>query len=459
MPIRATISLAVLAALVALVGCTERGPFAAPTLEPLETRVGSEWIRDRRGRVVILRGATYTVTEDGLESSLMGGAVDLTLAGMERLGMNLIRLPLSWALIEPKPGQRTTEYLWMRVNPIVRMAAARGLAVVFSMRPWPRGACDGSDPTIPNWVCDSIPSEDDPSCAFWRSRGPDKIPLRTHYAATWEVVARHYAQDARILGFDVLEEPSAGNCFPAATFESQHLRPYAEELQKKIASAGALGALLYEPPVHIEARIEGQAPFETPAIYSPHIWTERLGPPHSGDGNPLSHSYDRATEAADRARAPLFVGAFGSDLPPTSAGGFPVTSPAMVLLSLDLLDQHLAGGAFYALRPRGADSPAADLGPVEALLSRPYARRIAGIPTSMSFNARTLEFSLRFEDDPEHSPPDPTEIFLSSALYDEGFVVGLGPDDTWTYDEPTQRLLVYRGSSATHEVRVHPSAD
>lgn len=449
-------------AVVTVTGLTacERGAFAPPTLEPLEITFGREWVRDRKGRVVILRGATYTITETSTEFGTFREAGELALIDMAGLGMNLIRLPLSWAELEPKAGRRTTHYLRMRVDPIVRLAAAHGMAIVLTMRGWPRGPCDGSDEAIPAWVCDSVDKAPDPACGFWRAEGPRRIPLRTHYANTWSMVAGHYSQDMRVVAFDVLDEPSSGGCFDATAFEAGHLLPFYDQAARKIRGSAATQAMFLEPPAgRLSMRPLGERPTpELELAFAPHIWTQRRGPPREAAGNALGDAYRDASAGARRVGAPLLVGAIGGDLPPEPGSLLRRTSPAFLLQSLDELDRHRIGGAFYALRPRGKKDPSFELGrTLQAVLMRPYARRIAGVPTKMSFDPRALEFELRFEDDPEHAPPDPTEIYLPVQLYGPTPEVEVSGGGTYRLDTRTQRLLVYRGSGAEHEVRVRPA--
>lgn len=447
--------LAALVSLSAVTGCARGDWLSAPTLEPLEIEVGTEWIRDRRGRVVLLRGATYTLTETNTDPGTFDGPAEQTLAKMERLGMNLLRLPLAWSQIEPRAGVRTVQYLKMRVDPIVRLAAAHGQAVVLSMRQWPRGDCDGSDPAIPDWVCAALAETEDPSCGFWRGSGPKGVPLRSHYAQTWALVAAHYAQDARVVGFDVLDEPSGGTCFAPAPFEAGHLLPYLDLIGRRVRRSGASQSILVEPPPDTMRLRASEEPIAPSVVFAPHIWSQRRGPP---PGEDLQDAYESAVDQARRMSAPLLIGAFGGDLLPF--GGFRGTSPAFLLRSLVELDAHLVGGAVFALQP--AQPGAADViipPTVGAVLARPFARRIAGIPVAMSFEPRSLEFQLQFEDDAENAPPDPTEIYLPEALYGSEPVVTITPPGRSRFDRHTQRLLVYRGTGTSHEVHVRPTVD
>jgi hypothetical protein len=96
---------------------------------------------------------------------------------------------------------------------------------------------------------------------------------------------------------------------------------------------------------------------------------------------------------------------------------------------------------------------------IAAAVSRPYARRIAGIPLAMHFDVQSRTFILRFRDDPDVRPPDPTEIFVPATLqYPDGFTVAVSGGGRWTHDRHNQRVLVYRGDGDPHEVRITPAA-
>lgn len=439
-----------------LVSC-ERGRLGPPTLEPLELSFGSEWVRDRKGRVVLLRGATYTVTETSTDFGGFRGTGELALFEMEELGMNLVRLPVSWAAFEPEAGRLAVQYLKRRVDPVVRLAAAHGMAVVLTMRGSPRGPCDGSDPTVPAWTCAQFRSGVDSACAFWRAEGPRGTSLPAHYAKAWTTIAAHYAKDLRVVAFDLFDEPTAGECFHPVGFEAVHLLPFYDRLARGIREVGATQTLFLEPPAGTLQLRPSAERIAFSLAFAPHIWPERLGPPADAA---MGIAYDTAATEARRLGGPLVVGAYGADLPPEPGSRVRGTSPGFALQSLEELDRHAAGGAFYALHPKSEEDARFRLDrSLRAILMRPYARRIAGIPTYMSFDPRALEYTLRFEDDPTHSPPDPTEIYLPREFYGAAPDVEVSGDGSHRLDPKTQRLLVYRGSGATHEIRVRPSSN
>ena len=57
---------------------------------------------------------------------------------------------------------------------------------------------------------------------------------------------------------------------------------------------------------------------------------------------------------------------------------------------------------------------------------RTYARAIAGVPTSMSFDHYTLDFSLNFTVDPTIS--EPTEVYVPSLRYTNGYTITTSPN-------------------------------
>ncbi len=457
-------------------GCAERGLFTPPTLEPLLPRVDGPWLRDAKGRVVLLRGVNYLRTEMPPEKRQALREEDF--AFLASLGFNLIRLPVAWDAIEVRPDAYDLAYLRDHVDPVLRFASNHGMQVVLALHQ-PRASCVLGPGHAPSWTCSG--AEDAPAmqgfgppgalaearatrarCRFFRDvRASDGRSLREHYVETWRIVAGYYEQDRRIVGFDLFDEPSPGGCFPAETFASEVLHPFYDQIGAAIREAGAPQAIVVQPAVTRDDPLLGTPPIgDAVTILAPHLFGQTFGAPHE-DAHPLAAYYDRATQLAGRLGGPLLIGEIGADAPPV-AGDRPAT-PAFLQESLDQLDRRLLGGAIWAFVPPSdptADPMRPSLGDPSQVdaLARPYARRIAGIPLEMSFDAATRTFSFRFRDDEAVRRPDPTEIFVpAKRRYPEGFDVAVTDGDRWTFDEHTQRLLLYRGGATTHEVRITPA--
>ena len=204
-------------------------------------------------------------------------------------------------------------------------------------------------------------------------------------------------------------------------------------------------------------------PFGPDVVYAPHIYGNAGGAPgvaYNGDAAALAADYTLAMQEAATLGGPLVVGEYGGN-----ANGGPGFQEATALFYRDTyaeLDRRLSGGTFWAYFPSGNGFSVVEpdgrekAGLVDAIV-RPYARRIAGIPTSMHFDPETREFSVSWQNDPQRQPQDPTEIFVPAARhYPDGFLIELTPGDRAVRDG--DRLLVYRGKASTHTVRVAPGA-
>jgi len=465
-----------------LAACSDRGVLSPPTLEPLLVQVEGPWLRDAKGRVVLLRGVNITSPE-GTPPEEERVLRDEEFAFLAGLGFNFVRLPVAWASVEPRPGAHDLAFLRDRVDPLLRAASNHGMQVMLALYQVRRSSCILGGRGAPPWTCagaevnrahrqgrGALEAIADmragrAQCDFYRgAKAPDGALLREHYAATWGAIAYYYEQDRRIFGFDLLNEPSPGTCFAAPEFVERALTPLYVELRNVVRTAGAPQAIVYQPAV-----VRGDpllaAPVDTaPAsIFAPHLFGQSFGQPTdpSGAAPPLEASYARARELARAVGGPLVVGEIGGNAPPE--GTYRGATPEFLAASLDELDRQLAGGAVWAFVPNGEIPPSGGVGignaTDAATLARPFARRIAGIPQEMRFDATTDEFSLRFVDDTMVRPPDPTEIFVPARRrYPRGFSVEVTDGDRWTFDAHNQRVLVYRGPGTTHRVTIRPTA-
>ncbi|HEY8515243.1 MAG TPA: cellulase family glycosylhydrolase [Candidatus Binatia bacterium] len=467
-----------LAALSLLAAC-DRGVLAPPTLEPLLVHPDGRWFRDAKERVVLLRGVDYLALVGGRTRGPVPDTDEDDFRRLAELGFNLVRLPVPWRAVAPRPGDFDLEYLRQRVDPLLRFASNAGMPVVLAMHAgW--SACVDGRPRRP-WTCPDLPSEGDAGegvplgmriaraqCAFFAgAEASDGRPLLEHYADAWRIVAAYYEQDKRIFAFDLLDEPTAAGCSSKAKFVVTALAPFYRTLQKSVRSTDAPHALAFQPAATPDEPLAAVGRgFGPGVVFAPHLFGQTFGPPADARGGErLAADYERARRLAQALGGPLLVGLVGSDGAP--AGAYRPTTLPFVADSFAQLDRQLASGALWAVVPK--EDPRAKLaldihdGSVARVLARPYARRIAGLPIEMELDEESGVWRFAFRDDPKRRPPDPTEIFLPARLrYPDGFTVEVTPGDRWTFDERLQRLLVYRGPRRTvgevHTVRVAPAA-
>ncbi len=473
-------ALAVLAALAGL-GCTDRGPLAPPTLEPLQVRPDGTWFRDTKGRVVLLRGANYSSLERQHAAGQTPQPRAEDFAWLASLGFNLIRLPIAWGAVEPLPQFFDPTFLRDHVDPILREANNNGMQVILALHRGRWSECLTGGEGVPRWACLGLglglEPEGDPSpdavdaiaaraeCAFFTGgTALDGRELREHYADTWRLIAQYYEQDRRIAAFDLLDEPTPGTCGPRERFVREHLVPLYEKLVEVVRARGAPHAILYQPAIGPGSALLGAPEGLGPtAILGPHLYSQTFGPtaPRARLARSLEDLYARAVLLARRLGGPLLIGEIGGDRAPHD--GVRGTSPTMMRASFGELDRLLIGGAVWTYVPPPEPGRAAAQGigneADATVLSRTFARRIAGIPLAMQFDDVTGIFTLTFRDDPLLKPPDPSEIFVpAKRRYPSGFSVHVGDGARWRWDEHTQRVLFYRGPGSEHTVRIVPAA-
>jgi endoglycosylceramidase len=442
-----------------------------PTLEPLEIHADSDWIRDRAQRVVLLRGANYSGLEFGNFIGNAHGPDESDFAQMASWGFNVIRLPIAWNYIEPAPNQFTDRYLTEQVDTVIDYAARHGILVVPEMHQFQWSACFSNGNGAPGWVCDGRGYSNDQNgqlqagCDFFQGAlAPDGRTLMDHFVDVWRLVARHYAGDTRLAGFDFFNEPIAYTCITPSVFERRVLNPFYREIRASVQAEGAQQTFFYCPSITRNVMFPASTePMGPNVVYAPHLYTETGGAPdrlYDGDASRITADYELAVKEAGKLGGPLFAGEFGgnTDVP----GGFRAATEQFLRDSLAEQDRRLVGGAVWAYFPSDntfslVDADGGEKGDLVNIVARPYARRTAGIPMAMSFDSASKEFTFSFTNDGEHNPPDPTEIFIPAARhYPEGFAVEVSAGDRWEVDASGNRLLVFRGGASTHTLRILP---
>ncbi|HVV74729.1 MAG TPA: cellulase family glycosylhydrolase [Mycobacteriales bacterium] len=343
--------------------------------------VGSDGLRqivDAHGRSVLLRGVNIDGLVDYWKPSLRkpypsGPAAyrghkcppdDRHVEGvpicwfdlpqMRRLGYDNIRLNVSWSLLEPRPGHIDHRYI-ARIAQVVRWAKRQGIWTTIDMHqdawskyvftprgskcPPPFGSTVGYD-GAPKWATASPL----PACtldntreldlavignaqAFWSDLpAPDGVGLQEHYAHVLAALAKRFAHDPAVAGYDLMNEPEPGAS--AETENTLELLPFYAKVARTIRTAVPhfRQLLFFEPGV--ERNTTSQRAFFTKwssvstypnAVYAPHVYTDvfTLG---AVAGTPeiatFGSDYGAAVADAKALGVPLWVGEFGG--PPAS---------------------------------------------------------------------------------------------------------------------------------------------
>jgi endoglycosylceramidase len=268
---------------------------------------------------------------------------------MRRLGYDNIRLNVSWSLLEPRPGRVDRSYV-RRIAQVVRWARLQGIWTVIDMHQdaWskyvytkPTASCppgfgrtrgyDGA----PRWaslsrlpVCD-IDNTRELDLAvqhdaqdFWSDLpARDGVGLQEHYAHVLAVLAKRFANDPAVAGYDLMNEPEPG-VLPQAEDGSELLPFYAKVARTITAAVPTFRQLLFIEP-GVERNTTAQRAFALPwsavsaypnVVYAPHIYTHVftagavLGTP---DLATFTADYHAAEADAKALGIPLWVGEYG----------------------------------------------------------------------------------------------------------------------------------------------------
>jgi len=193
-------------------------------------------------------------------------------ARMREWGFNCVRLLTLWAAIEPECGTYDEEYL-KRLDARIAWAKEHGLYVLLDMHQdlWgekPRG--DGA----PAWATLDEGKPRGPKGAVWsdayftspmiqtafdnfyaNTPGPDGVGIQDRFALAWQHLAKRYANEPAIVGYDLINEPFMGSEILLAPIR---LAPrLARLMAEEEGTSGAWGLVaLYEKLRTVEGRIE-----------------------------------------------------------------------------------------------------------------------------------------------------------------------------------------------------------
>lgn len=172
--------------------------YATPTGGFLSTRGTS--IVDSVGQTVILRGVNYPGYEQDHPTLHSFGAYS-TLAGNE---FNVVRLPISWANLEPEPGAFNSTYL-SYLDQDAQWAKSAGIYVILDMHQSNWADKFGRE-GAPDWAVQNYGSNatgmQQAVTDFWTNTG-----LQDHLVQVWAKIAQHFVNEPTIAGYDLFNEP------------------------------------------------------------------------------------------------------------------------------------------------------------------------------------------------------------------------------------------------------------
>lgn len=192
--------------------------------EPFVSVAGMRFL-DGEGRQLLLHGVN--VVDKSAAWEQYEWLDEAGYAEMKTWGFNCIRLGFTWAAVEPAPGEYNPRCL-AELDKRIAWAAKHGLYVVldmhqdlFSMK-YGDGApewatlTDGKPHTTQGDVWSDAyftsPAVQTALDNFYANKpGPGGIGLQDRYAGAWKFLAKHFANNSTVIGYDLMNEPFAGS--------------------------------------------------------------------------------------------------------------------------------------------------------------------------------------------------------------------------------------------------------
>ena len=437
------------------------GPIAAPaTTEDIAAwstvkgTDGRTFFADASGRARQLRGFNIK-TRDPLRD-----ASDELLAAGQQRGFDLLRLSVYWDQFEPDQGRYDDAYLGA-VATVLDRAAAHGLLVIIDFHQDVFGPKYG-DHGIPEWATrdGGIPYTKhevwlqnylEPAVQEAWDHLYEDADLRQAQIDAWVTVANRFKAHPALFGYDLLNEPfgklGAGEDLVAAASRVQRVQLTAmyQRLTDALNKADPAHWVLFEPP--------NVASLGIPVALGPITGTKLAYYPHFYDASIESATYAVGGEVTGF-DASFFDKYEKAIRPYIEANGYPTLfgewgiahpeKPGMdefVARSLALMDRvgsgwtvfnWCRGSGYCPLDADGHDRPAI------GQIVQPWARAIAGAPTSFQWDpaARTLKVVYR-----DGAAKGPTELVVPTSTYPEGWALQ-GTDTTTETSTGTDGMVV-----------------
>ncbi|MCP4642840.1 MAG: glycoside hydrolase family 5 protein [bacterium] len=210
-----------------------RAPEPAPTPGKFVT-VNDGRFLDTEGRHILFHGMSVISKDPQANYQSWHGPDEFAL--MRKWGMNCIRLGVIWDGLEPEPGKFDEEYL-KKVDQRIQWAADNDLYVFIDMHQdlYSVLYSDGA----PEWATltdgkphvgggdvwsdayFTSPAIQTAFDNFWANKPcADGIGVQDHFAMAWQHIAKRYADNPTVMGYDLFNEPNLGSKNPEAQLAS-----------------------------------------------------------------------------------------------------------------------------------------------------------------------------------------------------------------------------------------------
>ena len=263
---------------------------------------------------------------------------------MRGLGYNVVRLNLSWSLLEPQPGKIDARYM-DRVAQVVGWAKERGIYVVLDLHQtaWSKyvythgHSCPGEFKRVrgfagaPLWAsrhswpacaADGDPEVDPAAAEQFQKFWTNADGLQDHYTSVLVALAQRFRDEPAVAGYELMNEPQVGGASLAGT--RRMLAYWGRAINAVVAQVGDFRQLFFvEPNVERTEADSRDAPLPPwiqyssyrHVVYAPHIYRRFVNPGQkvaSERFEPMVLGYQAVQDDARALGLPLWIGAFGT---------------------------------------------------------------------------------------------------------------------------------------------------
>jgi endoglycosylceramidase len=443
---------------------------APPMLADAHLAADGTVFRDALGRVVVLRGvdaggrskfAPYVPFDfaPGSFATALGAYMDRAASW----GIDAIRVPFTWAAVEPTLGQDDAAYL-AEYDQILDAAWARGIYTVidFHQDVYAEAYCgDG----FPAWTLTNPPAPHH-DCPHWGEEYLNDADVQAAFDRLWSsgssvqagmlamwdrMIARHKDRPG-VVGFEIINEPGWGTQQIDA-FESGTLTDFYSAVVPHVRAL-APRSLVFVDPSGFDGpggMIFLKKPTGDGIVFAPHYY------PLSGSGHPdaVIGGLTAWATYGMQWNVPTFVGEFGASHDDTAG-------PAFMTAHFDALDQLGMSGTEWEYSV-SADSwndenygmVAADGTeyPIVQAIVRPYARAVAGTSITAAYDDMSSTYSLSYA---PAGGTNVTEVALPPRAYSGGYQLALEGGCIDATSAPGRLLVQSDAGAATVKLTIGP---
>ena len=407
---------------------------------------GQAFIADEHGRALQFRGINVKADHPAAV------ATDDLLADAQDRGFNLLRLAIYWDTFEPTQGHWDEAY-FAEIRTVIHRAEAHGLWVVLDMHQDNFNQKFGGR-GFPDWVTDDGGLPFHPHDVwFLNALEPglmeawENLYTRPAYRAAqldaWREVVARFEDEPAILGYDLLNEPfgkfrdGEGLAAGIERNEKTRLTPMYQRETDAIRELDPKRWIFIEAPNQASLGIRtwlGAIKGGNIAFF-PHLYDANIEAGTYTPGGTVAYdpkffdTYGGVIDIyPDAHHVPVLFGEWGVAHP--EAGGM----DEFIASALALMEAHGSGWtAFTGCRGEGYcvwDANGDDR-PGIGQTTQPWARAVAGAPTSYHWDAATTSLTVVFSDSAATGSTD--LVVPASRVYPDGWKVETSDaDGTWS---------------------------